>query len=383
MPSVVPKPGAFVNARTFTDRTLRKIEHVVVYRSDNHFCGWPFNGGFWQFNDGELLVGFIRGKCDYAVADTVGHHAVDALNGEHLLLRSTDGGYSWPTSSMTRVYERPAFDDLVRKAPRCVDSEQAYDPTADGYCLLSGYGIPPEDISAGFVMISIDRGKTWSPPLRTPAGKLSTDGFKHIGSRPSYIVRDDGTLLLFAHASRKQGEATTWPLVYASSDGGASFGILGEVVMTPASPMGIMPYPLLLTDGTILFACRRNYDGYSAYTQVYASTDGGRSWTFRSRPNDFGAPANLTLLPDGRIVCTYGYRRRGFGIRACISEDRGFTWSPEIILREDGGSWDLGYPRTLLKPDGSLITVYYFNSKDDPIQQGGGVRHIAATIWRV
>jgi hypothetical protein len=35
----------------------------------------------------------------------------------------------------------------------------------------------------------------------------------------------------------------------------------------------------------------------------------------------------------------------------------------------------------LLRPDGRLVTVYYINSKTDPVQQDGGVRHIAATIW--
>jgi hypothetical protein len=159
--------------------------------------------------------------------------------------------------------------------------------------------------------------------------------------------------------------------------------LIGEVEPFPRLPMAIMPYPLILSDGVILIAVRRQYDGGNAYTQVYASSDGGRTWAFRSRVNDWGAPANLTEMPDGRIVCTYGYRQKPWGIRARVSEDRGHHWGEEIVLRDDGGSGDLGYPRTLLRPDGKLITVYYFNSKDDPIQFEGGVRHIAATIWSV
>jgi hypothetical protein len=31
---------------------------------------------------------------------------------------------------------------------------------------------------------------------------------------------------------------------------------------------------------------------------------------------------------------------------------------------------------------GELLAVYYFNTKDDPIQANGGVRHIARTIFR-
>jgi len=44
-------------------------------------------------------------------------------------------------------------------------------------------------------------------------------------------------------------------------------------------------------------------------------------------------------------------------------------------LRKDGGTWDLGYTRTVQRPDGKLVTVYYFNDSKD------SERYIAATIW--
>ena len=47
----------------------------------------------------------------------------------------------------------------------------------------------------------------------------------------------------------------------------------------------------------------------------------------------------------------------------------------EIALRTDGATWDLGYPRMVQRPDGKVVTIYYFNTKDVPAQ------HIAATIW--
>ena len=50
-------------------------------------------------------------------------------------------------------------------------------------------------------------------------------------------------------------------------------------------------------------------------------------------------------MRDGRIACVYGYRLPPFGLRARLSEDGGRTWGREIVLRDDGGSWDLGYPR--------------------------------------
>ncbi|MHC4874349.1 MAG: sialidase family protein [Planctomycetota bacterium] len=159
--------------------------------------------------------------------------------------------------------------------------------------------------------------------------------------------------------------------------------MMGEFVLEPEKPMGIMAYPLILDNGNIIAAVRRQYSPWSLYTQIYISKDMGRSWKLHSRVNDLGAPASLLQLPDKRLVCVYGCRIKPWGIRARVSNDRGLTWSEEIVLRDDGGSQDLGYPRIIQRPDGKLLTVYYFNSKDDPIQQNGGVRHIAATIWEV
>ena len=57
------------------------------------------------------------------------------------------------------------------------------------------------------------------------------------------------------------------------------------------------------------------------------------------------------------------------------TENERIPWGSEIILRSGGGSWDLGYPRTVQRPDGKCVTVYYFHPKGRP------VRTIAATIW--
>jgi hypothetical protein len=88
-----------------------------------------------------------------------------------------------------------------------------------------------------------------------------------------------------------------------------------------------------------------------------------------------GNPPHMVRLRDGRLAMTYGYRSKPFGIRARLSGDDGQTWSDEIMLRADGGGGDLGYPRTVERPDGKLVTVYYFN--DDAQRE----RYIGGTIW--
>jgi hypothetical protein len=84
----------------------------------------------------------------------------------------------------------------------------------------------------------------------------------------------------------------------------------------------------------------------------------------------------MLRLRDGRLAVTYGYRAEPYGIRARVSADAGQSWGAEIILRADGASWDLGYPRSVQRADGRIVTVYYFHAA-----AGGPERYIAATIW--
>ena len=41
------------------------MEHTIVYRREDEYAGWPFNGGLWNFGDGEILVGFNRNRYAY------------------------------------------------------------------------------------------------------------------------------------------------------------------------------------------------------------------------------------------------------------------------------------------------------------------------------
>lgn len=52
-------------------------------------------------------------------------------------------------------------------------------------------------------------------------------------------------------------------------------------------------------------------------------------------------------------------------------------------MRDDGRSWDLGYPNSWLFDENTLGTLYYFNSKDDPIQAHVGMRHIRRRFFTI
>lgn len=121
------------------------------------------------------------------------------------------------------------------------------------------------------------------------------------------------------------------------------------------------------------------------------SDDGGKTWAAPFATPLWGHPPHLMLLSNGRVLCSYGYRRPPFGQRACLSND-GVHWdlSDEVILRDDAPNSDLGYPVSVELEPGVILTVYYQPDvlpgtvqqmrPPDPERTKPG---ILGTIWRL
>ena len=136
------------------------------------------------------------------------------------------------------------------------------------------------------------------------------------------------------------------------------------------------PHALILPDGTILVHIRVQGGGFfTTYQSV--SRDGGRTFTKPRKllADKGGAPAHLTLLPDGTILSVYGYREQPYGIRFMLSRDGGERWETDLVLLDDGESADLGYPCSVLLRDGSILTVYYENKT--------GAAIIRSVNWKI
>ena len=121
-------------------------------------------------------------------------------------------------------------------------------------------------------------------------------------------------------------------------------------------------------------------EGASCWIDLYASDDDGETWQVVNRPvpdtGKGGNPPAMIRLRDGRLCLTYGYRDPPYGMCARLSGDDGRTWGIEIVLRDGGGSHDIGYPRTVQRADSKVVTVYYWTDEPD------GERYIAATLWQ-
>jgi Neuraminidase (sialidase) len=119
-------------------------------------------------------------------------------------------------------------------------------------------------------------------------------------------------------------------------------------------------------------------DTTKSWIDAYASHDNGQTWSFLSMPEPDtgeGNPPSLLRLGDGRLCLSYGRRAVPYGILARLSGDQGKNWGQPIVLRDDGAAADVGYVRSIIRPDGKVVAVYYYNDRSSP------ERYLAATIW--
>ncbi|HSQ74526.1 MAG TPA: exo-alpha-sialidase [Bacteroidota bacterium] len=327
---------------------------MVIHAAPGMYCAWP---SIARAANNDLLVLFTQ---------TEEHLSPD---GTILSVRSTDDGTTWQPadtafstplddreSGMTVLrdgtivthfwstfWTRAAYaslrplsykDDVLERWSRHVDGEN-YLKHRDG--------------QGPWQTVSVDHGKTWSKPVR---GNDAVHGG---------IQLFDGTLLL---ASYRQDRGCLGVYV---SPGPESPYTLAALVRSP-DPDSLRfgePHILQLVSGRVIMMIRAEgntndgRNGQGLLWETY-SDDNGRSWCPPFPTRLWGHPPHLLQLSDGRVLCTYGYRRPPFGERACTSVD-GITWNPddEIILRDDAPNGDLGYPASVELGSGEILTVYY------------------------
>jgi BNR repeat-like domain len=218
---------------------------------------------------------------------------------------------------------------------------------------------------------SDDRGHRWRGPY-----KLPLFGQKGVMGRTDYLVSGPSECMLFLTAS-KANEREGRPFCARTNDGGLTWHFVSFIGPEPTG-YAIMPSTVRLSPTHLVTTIRR-LDAPKSWIDAFASHDDGQTWTFLSRPEPDtgeGNPPSLLTLADGRLCLTYGVRAKPYGIRARFSADQGQTWGDAIHLRDDGGAADVGYVRSIIRPDGSLVAVYYYNERKSP------ERYLAATIWR-
>lgn len=341
--------------------------HVIVYKEPGRFTGWPANNGAWAWGN-ELLVGFVLG---YYKGNEEGH-SIDREKPEaSVLARSTDGGETW-------TLEDP--EGYVGDGEKPVPSPGGIRFGHPDFAMRVGnHTLIQLRDKEGQFFVSYTRGKSWEGPYLFPSF-----GFE-LTSRTDYLVTGEQECLVFLSANQPQVQGGNYKdraFAARTTDGGKTFQFLGWMAGGSVDARSVMPSTVRLADNSLVTAVRRKSGtegNYRNWIEIFASADNGVKWTSLGEAadtkEDNGNPPSLAKLKDGRLVLTYGYRAKPYGIRAKISEDHGKSWSREIVLRDDARTWDLGYTRTLVRPDGKIVTIYYYTTDEIPEQ------HIAATIW--
>lgn len=193
---------------------------------------------------------------------------------------------------------------------------------------------------------STDGGVTWSAryavPLNSPHGPT---------------VLHDGRLIYAGRALWKDDRIG----VCESKDDGVTWAWLATI---PARP-GDDPkqyhelHAVEASDGTLLTHIRNHNSPNERETLQSESTDGGRTWSVPHSIGVWGLPSHLLRLRDGRLLMSYGHRRKPFGNLVRVSDDNGRSWNEPVTISDDAKSGDMGYPSTVECDDGTLVTVWY------------------------
>ncbi len=338
------------------------VRQVVVYADPGRFAGWPANHGIWSWGN-EILVGFSRGFYQ----DRGPFHHIDHDRPEEFLLaRSLDGGLTWTVETPQPPGALAGTPGMRHgKLPPGTPEERPSDLTEpidwthpDFACTVR---MENSNNGTSRFYYSYDRGHTWRGPYRLPL-------FEQPGvmGRTDYIVDGPRDCILFLTASKKDGHEGR-PFCARTRDGGLSWHFQSFLGPEP-SGYAIMPSSVRVSATEIVSTIRRR-DPPKSWIDCQASTDDGRTWSLRSAPEPDtgeGNPPSLLRLRDGRLCLIYGVRARPFAIRARLSSDAGRTWTDALTLRDDGGANDIGYVRSVVRPDGKIVAVYYFTGRDRP-----------------
>jgi hypothetical protein len=336
--------------------------HTIVFREPGRFGGWPANHGIWSWGN-EIVVGFSDARFQSKGADR--HQYDNTRPEEPRLARSLDGGESWAIESPRSLLPPEQGGSAV------LDLKEPIDFSHPDFAMTLRFTDTNQGESRFWY--SLDRGKNWRGPFRFPL--LGQTG---IAARTDYIVNGRRDAMVFVTAAKKNGKEGR-VLCARTLDGGLSWTFIGFIGEEPQG-FSIMPSSVRLSPETIMTATRVKQNLDVNWIDIYVSHDNGVHWTLQSpKAADTGGgsgnPPSLLRLDDGRLCLTYGYRSPPFAIYAKLSGDGGKTWTAPRELRSGAAAWDLGYVRSAERPDGKIVSVYYFNDKPHT------ERFIEATIW--
>ncbi|MFM9955936.1 MAG: sialidase family protein [Opitutaceae bacterium] len=250
---------------------------------------------------------------------------------------------------------------------------------------------------------SPDGGLSWwvekeAFPERSPTGQFNTP----FGDLQ---IAQNGDLCATAYTTKgpleKYEDREFQAYLYRSKDDGKTWGeptLIGAANETTTLHLG----------GGRWLACARTGTGVEGKDALIlcGSEDDGRTWRFKRALTGYQRiNGHLARLRDGRVLLSFGdrmsrYARKGMdpdasqnrqqrvrlsppvelGLEASISSDGGETWSPAIRLADWNGA-DGGYPSSVQRSDGQVVTAYYASALPEDPWDSFKSYHMAAIVW--
>lgn len=330
-------------------KVTKGVKHHKVCAISNRHLAFP---GAAKLPNGDLAVVFREGEdhiCPY---------------GRICIVFSKDSGKNWSAPISISDTESDERDPAIQVMPdgRIILSHGGWNSWMSIKALAEKFDFEThyikqageQNFGGSFFLFSDDNGKTWTQAVKAPAfaphgPAIASDGTLY---QPT-LGNDDGKRQVYMY--KGSPDATQWEKI----------GLVAEMEAKAHRAKYEEPHTVILRDGTMVTAIRVPMPG-DGFMRISFSKDMGKTWTEPIKTPVKGYPQHLLELKDGRLLATYGYRYAPMGIRGCISYDGGKTWDieNEIIIQNNGGNVDLGYPVALELDNGEVLCVYYHNSQD-------------------
>lgn len=359
---------------------IRKIKDIIIYEDAQYYSSFP---SVTKTDEQDFIVAFRRAP-ERKVFGEKGSNHVDP-NSYLVSVRSKDGEI-W-TKEPELIYAHP----FGGSQDPCLLKLQ------DGTLLCTSYGwafVRPDGIPnlktpyfkageaiflGGYLVRSLDNGKTWEGPIYPPHVETEIH-FSALGdpisayNRGALCEGKGGRIywVVATHDSIPQKKTSNHLIV--SDDKGLTWRYSGLVASDDKVSFNETSIYETPKGDLVAFLRTANFDDQAC---IARSTDGGKTYEWESMGFQ-GHPLNALRLPDNRVLLTYGYRHKPYGIRARIlnAECTDYATAPEFVLRDDGGSTDIGYSWPVQLDKDRVLVVYYFNKDNE-------TRHIAGTIIEI
>jgi hypothetical protein len=366
--SLMASSGARSEVRYAVDRNGQRPEPVVT--AHGH-CAWP---NLKLLRDGRTLAALIFNGASH------GHHP-----GDIECWLSSDGGTTWEFGSAATQHE----PDTIR-----MNHAAGLAANGDLLVLTSGWsdrwpaGVKQTrgrfryEVLGPWLSRSPDGGRSWwvnhhAFPQTTPSGQPAV-AFGDVQTAAN------GDLCVSVYSTQgpweKYEERKFRSFLYRSKDDGKTWG--EPVVIGPDSNETTV---LHLGHGRWLASARIG-SGVEKKDRLllFASDDDGRTWTFQRPMTGFQrVTGHLAKLRDGRVLFSYGDRASDFGkrgIEAMLSADGGETWTEPVRL-VDWNGLDGGYPSSVQRADGQIVTAYYCSALPGDPPNSYKNYHMAVIVW--